>query len=207
MALQNPYNNGKIYRIWSLNTNEIYVGSTYQELHKRMYEHRINAQTGKPYMVYHKMRELGIETFSIELIEVFPCKNRDELRQREGYWVRNLKATLNSVIPGRTLKEYNSENKEKLRQTKQQFYEDNKDRIKERVKEYQANNRIAVNEQKREYYEKNKERFKMYRETNIEKIKIRESQHNDCEICGGKYRTSHRAVHYRTRKHLLALEQ
>ena len=40
MSENNKYQNGKIYKIWSMETDEIYVGSTCQPLHKRMYDHR-----------------------------------------------------------------------------------------------------------------------------------------------------------------------
>jgi hypothetical protein len=197
-----------------MHTDEIYIGSTYQALHKRMFEHRNTAKTGKRFRIYEKMRELGIDTFSIELVESYPCENRTELRQREGYWIRHLKATLNMITPGRTdeyyqeyKKEYNKQHKEQIKHHKHKFYEEHKDRIKERVEEYRANNIAAIKSMKQAYYEKNKDRLKQYREMNSDRIRQRKSEHNDCSICGGKYRTCHRAVHVRTLKHQKALEK
>ena len=34
------------------------------------------------------MRELGVENFYIELIENFPCDTVEELRAREGHYIR-----------------------------------------------------------------------------------------------------------------------
>jgi hypothetical protein len=40
------------------------------------------------------------------LIEMYPCVNHFESLQRERYWCENLNATLNSVVPSRTIQEY-----------------------------------------------------------------------------------------------------
>ena len=37
---ENSYQNGKIYRIWSLDTNDIYVGSTSDTLINRFCRHK-----------------------------------------------------------------------------------------------------------------------------------------------------------------------
>ena len=207
MVIHNPYDHGEIYKIWSVQTQEIYVGSTCQALHKRMHEHRRNTIEGKGFKLYKVMRELGMDVFSIELVENYPCKNREELRKREGFWVRHLQASLNVKIPGRTLEEYREDNREQLREVQRKFYEEHKDAIKARVKEYNSNNVAAIKLMKQAYYEKNKIRFKDYKEMNSDRIKQRESKHNDCDICGGKYRTCHRAVHLRTMKHQKAVEK
>ena len=207
MVIYNPYEHGKIYKIWSLQTQEIYVGSTCQALHKRMHEHRRNTIEGKGFKLYKVMRELGIDVFSIELVENYPCKNREELRKREGFWVRHLQASLNVKIPGRTLEEYRNDNREQLREAHRKFYEANKETIKSKVKAYAEQNISTIKLRSRAYYEKHKERFKLYREINSDRIKLRESERNHCDICGGKYRTSHRAVHLSTRKHQKAIEK
>ena len=101
---ENKYQNGKIYKFWSSKTDEIYVGSTCQPLHKRMYKHRCCAMDYNRTMfkVYREMNRIGVDSFNIELIENYPCDSKDELNKREGYWVRELNATLNKQIPGRT---------------------------------------------------------------------------------------------------------
>jgi hypothetical protein len=30
----------------------------------------------------------GIENCKIELVEAYPCENKEELRKREGYWIK-----------------------------------------------------------------------------------------------------------------------
>jgi hypothetical protein len=64
--------------------------------------------------IYQHMNSLGIEHFKIELIETYSCNSKDELRAREGYWIKSLGAGLNRVIAGRTKKQYAIDNKDRI---------------------------------------------------------------------------------------------
>ena len=87
----NKYNNGKIYKIWNISNDEVYVGSTCNPLHKRMSYHRsvVNHPKYEHRNLYKMMDEVGIQNFNIELIEDFPCNNKDQLRRREGHFIRD----------------------------------------------------------------------------------------------------------------------
>ena len=50
------------------------------------------------------MNELGVENFYIELIEQFPCENKEQLLAKEGEYIRKM-ATLNHQTQGRTIQE------------------------------------------------------------------------------------------------------
>lgn len=56
------------------------------------------------------MRELGVDHFYIELIEDYPCETIDQLRKKEGLYIREI-GTLNLRVEGRT-KEHIEENKD-----------------------------------------------------------------------------------------------
>jgi group I intron endonuclease len=107
---KNSFQNGRIYRILNYIDNEVYVGSTCQALSKRMAKHReeINNETKARKPLYIKMKEHGVEHFYIELIEEHPCENGEQLRKREGHYIREI-GTLNKTIEGRTRKEYREE--------------------------------------------------------------------------------------------------
>ena len=96
------YQNGKIYKILNIVDDDVYVGSTCQSLSQRMSKHRwsmkTNHHTG---MLNDKINEHGIDAFYIELIEDYPCDNKEQLNAREGYHIR-LTGTLNNRIAGRT---------------------------------------------------------------------------------------------------------
>lgn len=96
------YDNGKIYKITSIHTDKIYIGSTTQPLRKRLNEHKNNKVKS---IVSHKLFELG--ECNIELIEEYPCDNRQQLVRREGTYILNNKNCINKCIAGRTKKESN----------------------------------------------------------------------------------------------------
>ena len=96
------YYNGKIYKITSEHTDDIYIGSTIQSLHTRLNEHKNNKIKS---IVSHKLFELG--ECKIELIEEYPCDNRQQLAKREGEHILNNKNCINKNISGRTKKEGN----------------------------------------------------------------------------------------------------
>ena len=56
-------------------------------------------------------------------------------------------------------------------QISKQYYEENKQQMREQHKEYQEKNKDKINKQKRKYYERNKVKFKEYREQNKEQIR------------------------------------
>ena len=178
----NKYNNGKIYTIrCKLDNNLIYVGSSIQPLHKRWFTHksRLIDPNFDNYIIYKKMKELGVENFYIELYENYNCNSKEELNKREGEIIREI-ATLNKVIAGRTQHEY---------------YKDNFDKKKEYEKQYMSipENRAKRNEYQKEYkrntYEQNKEKFSEQRKETI-----------ICE-CGSCYRKYEGARHRRTATH------
>ena len=90
------YSKGKIYKILNTIDDEIYVGSTIDTLSARMAKHRseINTTQKHKYKLYEHMKGIGCNQFYIELIEYFDCSSVEELRAKEGEWIRAI-ATLN----------------------------------------------------------------------------------------------------------------
>ena len=142
------YTNGRIYKILNYMDNEVYVGSTCQPLSKRMAKHRVemNSETTAHKPLYKKMKEHGVEHFYIELIEVHPCENGEQLRKREGHYIREI-GTLNKKIEGRTKKEYREENRERFQARDKEYREENR----ERIKEYREENRERIRAREKEY--------------------------------------------------------
>jgi hypothetical protein len=116
------YSKTVMYKIVSndLNIRECYVGST-TEFTKRKWSHKsscTNANSKKyNFKVYKFIRDNGDwHNWSMVLIEMFPCTNHLESLQRERYWCENLNASLNSLVPSRTNKEYTLDHKEQIKQ-------------------------------------------------------------------------------------------
>jgi hypothetical protein len=158
------YQNGKIYKITNCIDNEVYIGSTCSPLTKRWHQHknRINSESYKNTKFYKYIIDLGFDKFSISLVENYPCTNKTELRRREGELIRE-QGTLNTQIEGRTRQEYYENNKEKFIE----YYQENKEYYQEQKKEYRENNKEKIAIRKKEYYEMNKEKLSKKIECNI----------------------------------------
>jgi hypothetical protein len=176
------YSNGKIYKIEPLNGEEgdIYVGSTTKKLlSQRMTKHRSDYicwknDKGTKTTSFDLFDKYGIDNCKIILLELVNAQSKDELISHEAFFIRSLNC-VNRNIPDRTKKEYyedtKEKNKNKIKEKKKEYYEDNKDKIKEN-------------------YENNKEKIKEYR-----KLEYR------CD-CGSLCKLRSKAEHFRSKKHL-----
>ena len=180
------FSKGKIYKITNDFNDEVYVGSTCDTLNRRFIIHKSAAKRdvnmNRP--IYTLINEIGFERFRIDLIEDYPCKDKYELRQREGYYIRE-QGTLNNRIAGREQKEYNQD----IKQHRKEYYE-----------EYYENKKEQIKEQNKKYYEANKEQIKEYREKNKEHIQHYKKEVIICE-CGCKTDKSHITRHKISQKH------
>ncbi len=171
---------GKIYKITNDLNDDIYVGSTCDTLVRRYQHHKSDMKKEKTQNIrlYKLMNEIGFERFRIQLIEDYPSEDLYHLRQREGYWIRQI-GTLNMKIDDRTKTEYHHE-----------YYQKHKEFLnakgREYNKTYHQNNKDEINLKHRERYEENKE-----------KIRVRII----CE-CGAEICKRDKAKHERTKKHI-----
>ena len=177
------YKNGKIYSIRSYQTNNIYIGSTTQQLSKRLSLHRSHYKRylDGEYTYVTSFEILKYDDYYIELIEEYPCKNKMELYKKEGELIRHYDNAVNKVIPGQTQKEWKNVNKDKVKLYDQKYKENNKDIIKEyrennkdNMKEYVNKNKDKIKERQKDYYNNNKDKMKLqsqiYRETKKMKL-------------------------------------
>ena len=51
------------------------------------------------------VKEIGHDRSFIELVELYPCTTKEELRARDGHFIRE-RGTLNTKVAGRTRKEW-----------------------------------------------------------------------------------------------------
>jgi len=77
--MTNPYSNGKIYKLKGNGLE--YYGSTIQSLQKR-YRHHLNNITSN-------VAEMIGDDFQIELVEDYPCNTKEQLLEREAFWIMN----------------------------------------------------------------------------------------------------------------------
>lgn len=175
------YSNGKIYKIEPLNGEEgdIYIGSTTKEyLSQRLDAHRSGFKqfiTGKrkhSTTSFKLFEKYGIENCFIVLLELVDAKSKDELHSREAQYIKTLQC-INKLIPLRTTKEWYEDNREHIKEYNKEYKESNK----EKIQEYNESNKEKIKEYRVIYYETNKDiikdKIKDWRENNKEKIKER----------------------------------
>jgi len=172
------YQNGKIYCIRSNATDNIYIGSTCQQLFKRLYDHRKNYKSylDKKYRYTSSYDIVKFDDSYIELIELYPCNSKIELLKREGEIIRQTNNCVNKNIAGREGKQYYNDNIDKLKQIKKQYNLDNKDKISEYKKQYNLDNKNKISD-------KNKQKIK-------------------CDICNIEINKAHIRRHERSIKHI-----
>jgi hypothetical protein len=167
------YSQGKIYSIWI--DHKQYVGSTADPLKTRMGNHYRHApdlkRNGK---MYQLIRERGgWHDVEVEVIENYPCDNKEALEDREKKWIIELKPELNIKVPRRTKEEYkqtehfkvkkkgydqkyNTNNKDKLKEYNKKWREANKENVQEKSKKYREDNKEKIKEKKHAYHENQK---------------------------------------------------
>jgi len=198
------YQNGKIYCIRSHQTDDIYIGSTIKKLSSRMTHHRHHFKKKHNYITSYEL--MKYEDDYIELLEAFPCNNVEELRKKEGEYIRNTNC-VNKQIAGRCSEEYNSYyNSLETTKERKKIYR-NKPENKEKQKIYRDNpeNKEKAKARFEKYYSNldNKEKANERAKTHNKKPEIIEKrkQKYNCE-CGGKYQYSSKESHMRCKKHI-----
>ena len=127
------YSKTIIYKIVckDIDIKDCYVGST-TDFIRRRYEHKkhvVNNTERSNYYIYEFIKQNnGWDNFEMIEVEKYNAVDKLDALKRERYWLEELRATLNKLIPSRTDKEYR---------------ENNKDRIKEKDKEYHGKKRSS----------------------------------------------------------------
>jgi len=112
-------NNGKIYKLVSNVTGDVYYGSTIQSLKRRLQSHNkdykryLNGKTR--YVTSFKILETG--DYDIHLVENYSCLCKKQLEAIERIYIENY-TCINKRIPRRSKKQYmkkwHFENKERI---------------------------------------------------------------------------------------------
>ena len=195
--MDSRYEKGKIYKITDIGYNKCYIGSTIQPLYKRFSHHRDTFEYGgcSSAVIF---KEYGKDNCKIELIEDYPCSNREQLKARKGYYVEKLKC-VNKFIPGGNKSNWDKRSHHKHKEARnercRQHYETNREKILEQCKVYRENHR-----------EEKREKDKKYRENNRDKLNTQKLENILCE-CGCYSVRSSIARHRKSEKHISLMKQ
>jgi hypothetical protein len=204
-GIENRFHNSKIYKITDNANTKTYYGSTTQTLAERMASHRRTYRCGNfgttASLIFS---EFGIDNCKIELVESCKCENIDELRRIEGKYIKE-NDCINRNIAGRTKKEYDIDNHDKIlaqrkeyrkrtpelhKKLKKQYYEGHQDQILAYQRQYVAKNKDKINEQNRLYREQNRDRLNAIKRERV-----------ICD-CGVEYPRGNKKYHIQTQKHV-----
>ena len=148
------YQKGKIYKTWDDNYTKCYIGSTVEDLSKRMTKHR---DKYKQYLqkrtfnntAFKLFEEFGIESCKIELLELYPCSCKSELEAREGHHIRNDEC-VNRRVMGRSKKEHYRDNYETIRAQRKEYRDRTREHKHEADKKYRGMNKETITEHLKE---------------------------------------------------------
>ena len=225
----NKYQNGKIYKIVDVGYTKCYVGSTCEKLSQRMarhrsaYEHFVKSG-GKHTRSFGMFEEFGLDNCKIELIEAYPCENKEELFKREGHYIQQHENRVNKNLAGRTKEEYydNEANKQRnlqqcrdykenhkdeMKQSWKRYYNENKERLKEESATYRQEHRDEVSARQKQWRNsKGNEYFTKKHNEYVEKNKEWLKRPIVCE-CGSTFQFLRKATHKKSQKHQDWLKQ
>ena len=130
---------GYIYVVKCNSNNLMYVGSTIRDLETRMKQHLKDMYKFTNFKLYKAMTEFKPDNFYINLLEEYEYNDIKDLRKQEGKYIKIIKPELNKNVAGRTIKEYNEDNKQQLRLYRKLYYRTYRELHKEYLKEYRRN--------------------------------------------------------------------
>lgn len=170
------YEAGKIYKI-VCEDGKYYIGSTIRPLTLRLSSHKCASRKTETNNAYNHIKTIGWDKVTIELIELFPCENRNQLLERETWFITQHKEDemcLNTRNPltDNTTPEMKQKQKEYLHNN----YQLNREERLQKQKEYYFSNRDARREYNKQYAEKNAESLKEYYKEYADKNRERRNQ-------------------------------
>jgi hypothetical protein len=155
------YQHSKIYKIWSPSKNLVYYGSTVQTISQRLTDHLTKYKTNNRGNCSSCL-VLDCEDYRIELVEYYPCNNKQQLLKKEGEYIKNNKC-VNERIAGRTPKEYKKEHAQHGIEYRKNYRENHKEELKEKNKIYSKENKEIINLKQRRYTQTKKQNNLIYK--------------------------------------------
>ncbi len=131
---------GFIYKLTCKNTLKTYYGSTTGDIANRLTEHIHKYKRG----VKHSSADIiAGGNYSIEELELIDFEDKNELRERERFYIMNDKNCINKNIPNRTSKDWHLANPN----YNKTYYENNKEKHRQYMRSYYLNKKGIVLEQ------------------------------------------------------------
>lgn len=133
MSQQKIYPVGRVYTIRSYQTDEIYIGSTFNPLYKRFAEHKnvFNQYKKGNHNYITSFKLIEYDDCYIELLEEYQNLTKDQLNKHEGEYIRKNNC-VNKYVAGRKKKEYDEQYRKDNSNKIKQYRQDNRDKQKQK---------------------------------------------------------------------------
>ena len=155
------YENGKIYKLQCSDGN-YYFGSTIRALTTRLSSHKYASKNTETNDTYNHIKTIGWDNVTINLVEIFPCETKQQLLQREMWFIgehKNDILCLNARNPvADNTPEANQQHKDKCKE----YYARHRDGMLQKRREYQIENREKRTDYNNEYRQQHAEKLKEY---------------------------------------------
>lgn len=174
------YSKGKIYLIYIPGLEEYgYVGSTIVPINERLSIHKCSAKSEGKYKFASCVLFTDDNQVCIKELEAYPCENKQQLLEREKYWLSQYPEAVNKNPPILTEEErlkrsreislrcYHN-NKEHNIERNRQYKEEHKDELSQKQKQKRQSNPEAAHEKdKRNNQTRDKEKRKEWKNTKV----------------------------------------
>lgn len=214
---------GKVYKIVVGQSDDVYIGSTFNELKQRFAQHKSKYRAWKQgniqkkVTVYDLFDKYNITSCRIILIKEYEVCDKNHLFVYEQLWQNKLKCVNKQAafqITHLYNKQYYAVNKDKELVRAKNYRQNNSEKInnyrknnKDKIHNFYEANKDKYSEKQKEYYKNNKEkvneRNNNYRKNNKEKIK--QFQSVTCE-CGTIVTRGSLNRHKKSKQHLSFIE-
>ena len=169
------FSKGKIYKLVSNISSDVYIGSCLVDLSKRFYCHKSKSNN-----CVSKGMFVNDAIISIVLIEDCPCENKNQLKARELHYITTLecininKPFITDVNYGDS-KEWKKIYRETHKEQIAQYKVINKEQIAQYNKQYNENHKEQIAEKNKQYNETHKEQIAQYQKQYREARKLKQS--------------------------------
>lgn len=189
---------GRVYALYDNTNGNVYYGSTKLTLEDRLKKHLEDySRYTKGNVMRHYMSAEIIDNCDYQMIELeqmeYDEDDKTPLLLRERWWIE-FNPCVNKTTPLRTRKEWYDANKEKMKEYHKEYYENNKEEFAQKTKIYRDNNKEVIAEKNRKYRENNKEKLEE------RKQKCRAIKYT-C-VCGSVICRGDKSRHFKSKKHI-----
>jgi len=197
---------GKIYKIVVAQSNDIYIGSTFDDLAQRFKNHKYNYKLWKDGKnnncgSFDLFDKYGVDNCKALLIKEYDVVDRKHLQMYEQLWINRL-CNVNErdafCIKKLYMKKWYEENKEH----KKKYREEHKEEIAEYMKKWYEENKEHKKKYREEHKEEIAEYIKKWYEENKDTIQQKGKEKITCEICKCEIARNGKSQHEQTKKHL-----